>query len=152
RTLGANLLLVKSASVTLGGARREAGSGHALGEEDAAALMREVPSIRFAAPVVSRAAQLVASNRNWATLVAGADNGYLMAREWRISEGRGFTANEIDGAAKVAIIGADVARELFPGAAAIDSTMRIGEVPFTVIGILAEKGQGAAGRSQDDVV
>lgn len=152
RTLGANLLLIKSASVTQGGARREAGSGHALGEEDAAALMREVPSIRFAAPVVSRAAQLVASNRNWATLVAGADNEYLMAREWAIREGRTFTANEIDGAAKVAIIGADVARELFPATVAIDSTMRIGEVPFTVIGVLVEKGQGAAGRSQDDVV
>jgi putative ABC transport system permease protein len=152
RTLGANLLLVKPAAATQAGARREAGSGHTLGEEDAVALLREIPEITVVAPLVSRTAQLVAGNRNWATLVAGTDNGYLMAREWRIGEGRAFTASEIDGAAKVAIIGADIAHELFPGTAAIGSTLRIGEVPFTVIAVLAKKGQGAAGRSQDDVV
>jgi putative ABC transport system permease protein len=152
RTLGANLLLVKPAAGTQGGARREAGSGHTLGEEDAAALLREVPEIAVAAPLVSRSAQLIAGNRNWATLVAGTDNGYLMAREWQIGEGRAFADSEIDGGAKVAIIGGDIARELFPGTASVGSSLRIGEVPFTVIGVLAAKGQGAAGRSQDDVV
>ena len=152
RTLGANLLLVKPAAVTQGGARREAGNGHRLSEEDAAALLREVPEIAVAAPLVSHAAQLVAGNRNWATLVAGTDNSYLTAREWQIAEGRMFTAAEADGVAKVAIIGADVAHELFPGAEAVGGALRIGEVPFTVIGMLSKKGQGAAGRSQDDVV
>jgi hypothetical protein len=76
-----------------------------------------VPEIAVAAPLVSRAAQLVAGNRNWATLVAGTDNGYLMARDWRIGKGREFAANEIDSAAKVAIIGTDIARELFPDTA-----------------------------------
>jgi putative ABC transport system permease protein len=152
RTLGANLLLVKPAAATQGGARGEAGTGHTLGEDDAAALLRDLPEISAAAPLVSRPAQLVAGNRNWATLVAGTDNTYLTAREWRIGDGRPFTASEIDSAAKVAIIGADIARELFPSSAAIGRTLRIGEVPFTVIAILAAKGQGAAGRSQDDVV
>src|SRR5215469_4753711 len=145
RTLGANLLLVKPAAATQGGVRREAGSGHTLDEADAAALLREVPDIAVASPLVSRTAQLVARNRNWATLVAGTDNGYLMAREWRIAEGRTFTTGDVDDAAKVAIIGVDIARELFSGTAAVDSSLRIGEVPFTVIGVLAEKGQGAAG-------
>ncbi len=152
RTLGANLLLVKPAATTQGVARGEAGSGHKLGEEDAAALLQEVAEIVVAAPLVSRATQLIAGNRNWATLVAGTDNAYLTAREWRIGEGRAFTASEIDSAAKVAIIGTDIARELFPGTAATGSTLRIGEIPFTVIAVLAAKGQGAAGRSQDDVV
>jgi putative ABC transport system permease protein len=151
RTLGANLLLVKPAAAIQGGARREAGSGHTLDEEDAAALLRAVPEITVAAPLVSRTVQIVAGNRNWATLVAGTDNGYLIAREWRIGEGRAFTASDTESAAKVAIIGTDIARELFPRAPAIGSTLRIGEVPFTVIGVLAKKGQGAAGRSQDDV-
>src|SRR5215471_14054745 len=95
RTLGANLLLVKPTAATQAGARREAGSGHTLGEEDAAALLREIPEIAVAAPLVSRTAQLVAGNRNWATLVAGTDNGYLMAREWRIGGGRTFAGNEM---------------------------------------------------------
>src|SRR5216683_676873 len=128
RTLGANLLLVKPAATTQGVARGEAGSGHKLGEEDAAALLQEVAEIVVAAPLVSRATQLIAGNRNWATLVAGTDNAYLTAREWRIGEGRAFTASEIDSAAKVAIIGTDIARELFPGTAATGSTLRIGEM------------------------
>jgi putative ABC transport system permease protein len=99
RTLGANLLLVKPATATQGGARREAGSAHTLSEDDAAALLREVPEIAVASPLVSRTAQLVAGNRNWATLVAGTDNGYLIVREWQISEGRVFTTSEIDSGA-----------------------------------------------------
>jgi putative ABC transport system permease protein len=152
RTLGANLLLVKPAAATQGGARREAGSAHTLSEDDAAALLREVSEIAVASPLVSRTAQLVAGNRNWATLVAGTDNGYLMAREWRIDEGRAFANSEIDSGAKVAVIGGDIAHELFPGTASVGNMLRIGEVPFTVVGVLAAKGQGAAGRSQDDVV
>src|SRR5262249_48690008 len=80
------------------------------------------------------------------------DNHYLVAREWRIVGGRTFTLEELGSGAKVAIIGSDISEALFPGIRAIGDTFRIGNVPFTVIGTLERKGQGAAGRSQDDVV
>jgi putative ABC transport system permease protein len=151
RTLGANLLLVRPGAQTQGGVRLEAGTRQTLTEEDAAALARELPDIRIAAPLVSRSAQLVAGNRNWSTLVAGVNGGYLVAREWRIERGRSFTAGELASAAKVAIVGAVVEQELFAGQA-IGNTLRIGAVPFAIIGVLGKKGLGAAGRSQDDVV
>jgi len=96
--------------------------------------------------------QLVAGNRNWATLVAGIDGDYLVAREWRVKNGRPFSANELTSGAKTAIVGSDIVKELFPGRSGLGEQFRVGSVPFTVIGVLEPKGQGAANRSQDDVV
>jgi len=95
---------------------------------------------------------LVAGNRNWMTSVAGINTDYLVAREWQMASGRSFTSAETGSAAKVAIVGAVIVEVLFEGRAGIGETFRIGNVPFTVIGVLDKKGLGAAGRSQDDVV
>jgi putative ABC transport system permease protein len=86
------------------------------------------------------------------TLVAGINADYLVAREWQMASGRSFRGGEIASAAKVAIVGSVIIEELFDGRAGIGETFRIGNVPFTVIGVLDKKGLGAAGRSQDDVV
>src|SRR3954452_1333726 len=152
RTLGANLLLVTPGAQSSGGVRQEAGTGHTLTEEDALAIERSVGGVQLAAPVLSRTTQVVAANRNWSTLVAGIKSNYLIAREWPLLNGRSFNANEIESAAKVAIIGDVIADELFKDRAAIGETLRIGNVPFTVIALLDKKGQGAMGRNQDDVV
>src|SRR6266851_4212841 len=124
RTLGANLIVVRPGAQVRGGARLDAGTQHTLTEEDAAALERELPAIRIAAPLISRSAQLVVGNRNWSTLAAGVTSGYLVAREWQIERGRSFAASELTSAAKVAIIGAVVDEELFAGQAALGDTLR----------------------------
>ncbi len=152
RTLGANLLLITPAAQSSGGVRMEAGTGHTLTEEDAFAIRRDMRAVQGAAPVLSRRAQVVAGNKNWATLVAGINPDYLIAREWPILTGRPFSAEELGSSAKVAIIGDVIAEQLFAERAAIGETLRIGNVPFTVIGVLDKKGQGAMGRNQDDVV
>ena len=152
RTLGANLLLVKPGTEISGGARLESGTGHTLTQEDASAIRRELGDVRAAAPLLARPMQLVAGNRNWATLVAGIDGDYLVAREWRVKNGRPFSANELTSGAKTAIVGSDIVKELFPGRSGLGEQFRVGIVPFTVIGVLEPKGQGAANRSQDDVV
>jgi putative ABC transport system permease protein len=95
--------------------------------------------------------QVIAGNKNWATLVAGVNDDYLAAREWDVLDGRSFTAGELEGGAKVAIVGSIIASELFNGTG-VGQILRIGKVPFTIIGVLDKKGQGAAGRSQDDIV
>jgi putative ABC transport system permease protein len=95
---------------------------------------------------------LVAGNRNWITQVAGINNDYLVAREWKIDKGRFFTSDEIAPGEKVAIVGSVIIDELFDGRAGIGETFRIGNAPFRVIGVLEKKGLGAAGRSQDDAV
>ena len=152
RTLGSNLLLLMPGARNSGGARLESGTQPTLTEEDALAIRRNLRDVQVAAPLLSRSMPLVAGNRNWTTLVAGINPDYLIAREWQISIGRPFTAAELISGAKVAIVGSVVARELFEGGTGLGETFRIGAVPFSVIAILDNKGLGAAGRSQDDVV
>ena len=152
RTLGANLLLVTPGTQASGGARLEAGTRHTLTEEDALAIRKDISSVQVAAPVLSRRTQVVAGNKNWSSLVAGVRTDYLVAREWPILTGRPFSADELETGAKVAIVGDVIAEELFKGQMPIKETLRIGNVPFTIIGVLDKKGQGAMGRNQDDVV
>ena len=152
RTLGANILLVMPGARNSGGARLESGTEPTLTEEDAAAIRRELVDVQVAAPLLSRSMPLVAANKNWMTVVAGINADYLVAREWKIADGRLFTGEEIVSGTKVAVVGSVIVEELFNGRAGVGETFRIGNVPFTVIGVLDKKGLGAAGRSQDDVV
>jgi len=152
RTLGANLLIVVPGTQTSGGARLEAGSGRTLTEDDARAIAEQVQGAKLVAPLISRPLQVVNGDKNWATLVAGINDDYLMAREWTIAKGRAFTADELAVGAKVAIVGATIVDQMFEDEIEPGATLRIGDVPFEVIGVLDKKGQGAAGRSQDDVV
>jgi putative ABC transport system permease protein len=152
RTLGANLLFVMPGARTSGGARLESGTEPTLTEEDAAAIVRERFDVQVAAPLLSRTMPLVAGNRNWRSPVAGIGNDYLVAREWQVEEGRPFTSVELASAAKVAIVGSVIIKELFDGRPRVGETFRVGNVPFSIIGVLSSKGLGAAGRSQDDIV
>jgi putative ABC transport system permease protein len=152
RSLGANLLLVQPGSSREGAVRLGAGSRQNLTEEDAAAIAAEVPWVLAAAPTVAGNAHLVHGNLNWSTLVGGVTPDYLIARDWKVAKGRVFTSEEVDSAAKVVALGTTVARELFPDEEPLGQLVRIASVPFTVIGVLGEKGQAAAsGRDQDDV-
>ena len=110
RTLGANLLLIRPGAQLSGAARLETGTRQTLTEDDALALRRELTNVQAVAPLLSRPMQVVAGNNNWATLIAGIDNDYLVAREWRIANGRTFTLDELGSGAKVAIIGSDSRR------------------------------------------
>jgi putative ABC transport system permease protein len=152
RTLGANLLLVLPGAKNSGGARLESGTQPTLTEEDAASIRRELVDVQVAAPLLARSMPLVAANRNWVALVAGINPDYLVAREWQVAGGRSFASDEIASGSKVAIVGSVIVEELFNGRAGVGETFRIGNVPFTVIGVLDKKGLIAAGRSQDDVV
>jgi putative ABC transport system permease protein len=152
RTLGANLLLVTPGAQNSGGVRQEAGTRPTLSEDDALAIRNEIAAVQVAAPVLSRRVQVVSGNRNWSSLVAGISADYLIAREWPLAGGRSFTLEEQQSGAKVAVIGDLIAEELFNGTSALGQPLRIGTVPFTIIGVLDKKGQGAMGRNQDDVV
>jgi putative ABC transport system permease protein len=152
RSLGANLLLVIPGAQTSGGARLEAGTRHTLTEDDTAAIERQIQRAQVVAPLLSRPMQVIAGDKNWATTVAGINADYLAAREWTIARGRPFTTAELQLGAKVAIIGSAISEQLFENGGGAGETVRIGNVPFSVIGVLTEKGRGASGRSQDDIV
>src|SRR5262245_57619735 len=85
RTLGVNLLLIRPGTQTSGGARLESGTRPTLTEDDAAAIRRNLRDAQAVAPLLSRSMQVIAGNKNWATLVAGVNGEYLIAREWHIT-------------------------------------------------------------------
>jgi putative ABC transport system permease protein len=152
RSLGANLLLVQPGSTSQGAVRLGAGTRQSLTEEDAAVIAREIPGAVVAAPSVTGTAQMVSGNLNWSTQIGGVTPDYLIARDWRVEQGRTFTREEVDSAAKVVVLGTTVADKLFQGADPLGQVVRIASVPFIVIGVLTDKGQNAgSGRDQDDV-
>jgi len=150
--LGSNIMLVLPGGVTAGGVRLGAQTGQGLTEDDALAIAREVPEVQVAAPSSRTGAQVVVGNTNWSTAVYGSTNDYLEAREWPLADGRLFEAAEMQGSAKVAIIGQTVAQQLFGDADPLEQVIRIKKVPVTVVGVLARKGQNSMGQDQDDVV
>ncbi|MFD0666626.1 ABC transporter permease [Ramlibacter sp. MAHUQ-53] len=150
--LGSNIMLVLPGGVTAGGVRLGAQTGQALTEEDALAIAREVPEVQVAAPSLRTGAQVVVGNTNWSTSIFGTTNDYLEARDWPLSAGRGFEAAEVQGSAKVALIGQTVAQQLFGDADPVDQVIRVKKIPVTVVGVLERKGQNSMGQDQDDVV
>jgi putative ABC transport system permease protein len=150
--LGSNIMLVLPGGVTAGGVRLGAQTGQALTEEDALAIAKDIPEVQVAAPSMRTGAQVVAGNNNWSTSVFGTTNDYLEAREWPLSSGRTFEAAEMQGSAKVAIIGVTTAQQLFGDADPMDQVIRVKKVPVTIIGVLEKKGQNMMGQDQDDIV
>jgi ABC-type antimicrobial peptide transport system permease subunit len=150
--LGSNIVLVVPGSLSAAGVRLGAQTRSRFTEEDAEALAREVPEVQVAAPSSRTTAQAVAQSANWNTTIFGTTNDYLEAREWPLAAGRLFEAAEQQGSAKVAWLGQTAARELFADDDPLGQTVRVRGVPFTVVGVLAAKGQNTVGQDQDDIV
>jgi putative ABC transport system permease protein len=149
--LGTNLLMISPGSFTSGGRHAGQGTAMALSDRDLEAIRAKVPGIAAIAGVVQGSAPLVAGSSNWTTQVNGVNDEFLIARDWSLAEGRNFTEADLRSGAKVVILGATVARELFGDAPVLGEQLRIMNVPFTVIGLLGMKGQSGWGSDQDDV-
>ncbi|EIM27943.1 ABC transporter permease [Microvirga lotononidis] len=152
RSLGANLAIVTPGNVTQGGARLGAGAASSLTDEDAHAIRREVDGVVAAAPFVQGGTQVVAGGSNWGTRIYGIDGDWFSAREWDVAAGRTFDPEEVRRGDIVILLGQTVARNLFGEDDPIGQTVRVRNVPFRVIGVMAPKGQSAFGQDQDDVV
>jgi len=151
-SMGSNLLIVLSGSSTSGGLRFGSGTVPTLTADDAKAILNEIPSVKYVAPTLGGGAQVVFGNQNWSTIINGTTPEALEIRDWPIAEGRTFTQQDIDGATKVCILGRTVVDNLFGGIDPIGQIIRIKMVPFTVIGVLASKGQSTQGQDQDDTI
>ena len=151
-SMGSNLLIVLSGSSTSGGLRFGSGTVPTLTVDDAKAILTEIPAVRYVAPTLGGGAQVVFGNQNWSTVINGTTPEVLEIREWGLSSGRSFTQQDVDGATKVCLLGKTVADNLFGGIDPIGQIIRIKMVPFTVIGVLASKGQSTQGQDQDDTI
>jgi putative ABC transport system permease protein len=150
--LGQNMLMVFAGSRRSGGVNSGLGSASAITLEDADALRREVPDVVASSPEVTTTAQAIANGRNWSTTIAGEAPEYLVVRDWEMATGSMFTDREVRSAAKVAVLGDKTAHELFGLLDPVGQGVRIGNMPFVVIGVLASKGAGVGGQNQDDRV
>jgi putative ABC transport system permease protein len=149
--MGTNLLIVMSGSTTAGGMRGGSGSMPTLTWDDLRAIQTELRAVRYAAPVLRVNAQVASEEQNWSTSVVGTTLAYFAVRNWRIGSGRMPAEGDVEGSAKVVLLGQTVADKLFgPHANAVGQMVRIRNVPFEVIGVLEAKGQSPMGQDYDD--
>jgi putative ABC transport system permease protein len=151
-SIGSNIIIVQPGSTTSSGLRLGSGNAVTLTGADARDITAQCPSVALAAPTVRGSAQVVNGNNNWATIIYGVTPDYLTIRELSIVDGDVFTQQDVDAANKVALLGKTVMENLFAGADPIGQSIRIKNVPFTVVGVLTPKGQSSQGQDQDDVI
>jgi putative ABC transport system permease protein len=152
KSLGANLIIVLPGNITSGGVRLGTGQSATLNDDDAKAIEKEVAQVQVAAPTMRGGAQVVFGGTNWGTSIFGVENNFFEAREWDIETGRLFNGEESQRGGQVALLGLTVKNQLFGDDDPIGQTIRVKNVPFEVIGVMARKGQSAQGQDQDDSV
>ena len=151
-SLGQNIISVFPGSANTGGMRGGWGSASTLTVEEALAIQEEISGIVAVSPEMRDRSQVLANGLNWNTSIAGEDVSYLDIRLWAVAEGEMFTEADVRSATKVCVIGQTVAAKLFPDNDAIGHSLRIRNLPFKVLGVLAGKGFNFFGQDQDDIV
>src|SRR5438067_1471938 len=154
-SMGANNLLIQPGTAASGGVSFGSGSVITLTPQDADAISRDCrPAVSAVAPVVRARTQVVYGNRNWVPLyIYGTTPSFLEVRDWEdLEEGEPFTDRDVLGGTKVCMVGQTLARELFGEASAVGKEVRVQNVSFRVVGVLARKGANMMGLDQDDIL
>ncbi len=152
QAMGTNVVFIGAGSNRPGGARVGFGGVKTLTMDDMNAILREIPLIKQAAPSVNSRRQVVYGNQNWNTSVTGTTPNFFDIRNWSIQAGSIFSDEEVDLAANVCVVGTTVSRILFIDENPVGKTIRIGNLPFRVDGVLESKGQNVMGQDQDDAI
>jgi putative ABC transport system permease protein len=151
QSVGTNTIIVNAGNWTQGGVRQGQGNASTLTPDDAAAIA-QVPGVLYAAAGSNMRAQMVAGNLNWNTQIQGTDIDYPLINAWPTEQGAFFTAQDVTTAAKVMVLGSVVREQLFgPDVNPVGEVIRVANQPFTVVGVLAVKGQSQMGQDRDDV-
>jgi putative ABC transport system permease protein len=150
--MGTNLLFVSAGAQNVGGVRSGTGDSgtNTLTVADLEAIRREVPSVAMVTPTVNARTQIVVGNQNWNTAVQGVSEQFPDVRKWTVGSGAFFTEADVRTSARVIVLGQTIADNLFPGADPLGQSVRVMNLPFKVVGVMARKGQDPQGRDQDD--
>ncbi len=151
-SLGTNLIMIRPGRAMSMGVSKGAASLNTLTVDDVKRLESGTTLIEHVSPEIRVSGQVISESGNWYTSVSGVSPSYLDIRDWSVEQGTFFTEREIKSRKKVAVLGKTVVDELFPGGSAVGARIRIGNIPFQVIGVLAEKGEDMGGRDNDDTV
>ena len=150
-TMGSNLFIVLAGYTSTGGVRAGSGNAPTLRVADAEAIA-ELDGVVAVAPVHPGSAQLVYGSSNWNSFVHGTTADYFDVRSWNVVEGASFSEQDVRAATRVALIGKTASTNLFGDDSPVGKTVRIGNTPFTIVGLLGSKGQNLDGRDQDDML
>ncbi len=152
-TMGTNLIMVMRNYQRQSGVNIGSGSVQSLTEKDVEAILQRSKNVTMATPVVRTSTQLVYGGNNWPGSLQGGNTDFLEINKYEVERGTNFTEANVRGAAKVCLIGQTVADNLFPnGEDPIGKDIRVGKIPFKIIGVLKGKGQNQMGQDQDDIV
>lgn len=154
-SMGSNVLMISPVAVSSGGVSAGSGTGVTLTSADCDAIMRDCPSVKAATPVISQGGiQVVNGSRNWNPMrIESGSPAYLDVQNWTVADGECFTDRDVASAAAVCLLGQTVSDELFGiGASPVGETVRIKNVIFRVVGVLAKKGANLMGMDQNDTV
>ncbi len=150
--LGSQRLDIGSSGGSSGGARSAQGSRWSLTDGDVEAIRDEVPEAQYVSGSLRGGTQVVYAENNASTQWQGVQADWFTINDWKIAQGDMFQASDYGGSTKPVIIGETVRKTLFGDDDGIGQTVRLGRVPFTVVGVFASKGQGGFGQDQDDMV
>lgn len=147
--MGANLLIVRSErpKATV----KTAGPTTSITLDDALA-MRRLRGLSVVAPVLKASQQAINGPNNWSVSIIGTTPEYMDAANWTIDYGRGLDAQDIKRGTSNVVIGAEIVSELYPYEDPVGKTIRIGNQPFNIVGVLKEKGSSSGGANQDSSV
>jgi putative ABC transport system permease protein len=150
--LGDNLFWVEAGGRNVNGVRTGTGTTPTLVLDDMRAMLRDVPALKACSPQVDAGIQVIYGHQNWRTTYRGVSPEYLSVRRWLLASGDVFDHAHVDSAANVCVLGSSVADTLFGTEDPLGRTIRVGNIPFRVLGTLVAKGQTAQGRDQDDFI
>jgi putative ABC transport system permease protein len=145
--MGTNLLIVQPGSERKGPTQAAA---QPFKQEDVRALLREIEPVAIVAPVGSQGALMVNGNQNYSSTVTGSTNAYFQIRGYQFEQGEGFSEAQLQSGAAVCVLGPTVRAKLFGSQDPLGSSIRIGKVDCTVIGVTRSKGKASVGVDQDD--
>lgn len=152
-SMGTNMVIVVPAFRAARGVNIGASGSNSLKYSDVVTLRNEAVNLTAVSPEVRAAAQVIFGNENTQTTIYGVSEEYLGIRKLELKSGRLFNANEVRGMSKVCLLGQTVVKNLFgEDADPIGMNIRIKNLPFQIIGVLADKGESGMGQDMDDMV
>jgi putative ABC transport system permease protein len=152
QNLGDNFIWIENGSRNVGGVRTGAGGVPRLTVEDTQAMAADVPELTRCSPNSDGRIQVVRGNVNWSTQYRGVSPDYLLIKSWPVVVGASFSDTDVQTKARVAVLGRTVVTQLFGDEDPIGQPIRVGPLPFMVVGVLQARGQSTTGQDQDDTI
>jgi putative ABC transport system permease protein len=153
RHMGTNLVVVNAGQTQIiAGRQRQMSTVRTLVLDDAEAMAKDCPSVAAVAPFVSKKLTVRWEDQTANTMAVGMAAAGFAIRNFESAQGRFFTEEENRALKRVAIVGPTVVRNLYGETNPIGLTVRLGRVPFEIIGVTLAKGIDQNGADQDDLI